>query len=528
MSLSMSLGTKYVSPRSLFLATLLIATPLHADEITLQGQGGSMTLTGELVEYTNGYYRIATALGEFNIDETTVECIGDGCPQAILQDGLSIAGSDTIGAELMPLLVRAMNEYSGNVVLASAGASEAERIYRAVADEGFGDELGSIRIEDRGSSTGFRALLDGTAQIAMSSRPVRRSEAEAMIDAGLGDPRDIEQEHELAVDGLLIAVSPNNPVSDLTEDQVAALLSGAIDNWSQVGGPNLPVTVYSRNANSGTFTTISNHFLTPRQMTLRKDAVIVETNEEMSAAVFNDRTAIGYVGFAFKRDTKPVTLKMACGITVRPSTFSAKTAEYPLNRTLYLYTTNKVLPKDGQNLVDFATSTDAEGVILKSGFIGYHIESDSMDAVQAALKEALDNATSPTEANLMREMYVDMEDWFRVSTTFRFRTGSSVLDNHSQRDLIRLVEFLEDLPEGTDVSLVGFTDSDGSFEANQALSVARAASVEEQLYTIALRSDLQHLDISLKGYGELNPVGCNGDFAGQRLNRRVEIWVKPS
>ncbi len=528
MSMSKVLSNQFNLRRGLLTAALVFASPLSAEQITLEGPDGSMSLTGELLEYSNGYYRIATALGEFNIDESSVRCISDACPNAGADAGLMIAGSDTVGAELMPLLVRALNESQGNVVMASAGAADNQMIFQAVADEGLGDRLGTVQIEDRGSSTGFRGLIDQTAHIAMSSRPVKRAEAESMIAAGLGDPRTTEQEFEVGIDGLMFVINPSNPVTSLTEQQITGMLTGNINNWSQVGGPDLPVTVYSRNANSGTFSTVSNRFLEVRNLTLVRNAVVVGSNEEMANAIFNDRTGFGYVGAAYKRDTKPIAIEMACGILSRPSSFAAKTGEYPLNRTLYLYTTNKNLPPEGRQLINFATSPEADGIVRKAGFTSYNLETQSMETAQDAVKQAIEQVSSPSEANLMRDLFIEMGDHHRVSTTFRFRTGSSNLDNHSERDLLRLVEFLERLPQGSKVSLVGFTDSDGSFEANQSLSVARAAAVEEQIYTVALRDDLRHLEIDLKGYGELNPVGCNGDFAGQRLNRRVEVWVQPS
>lgn len=520
--------SQFVSGIALFSVSVFsFATVAHGQAIVLQGQEGGITLSGDLLEYSNGVYKIRTALGEFNIDEATVDCQGEACPEINHEStDFSIAGSDTIGDELMPLLVRGQSEQNGHVVASAAGPEDSQMIYRAIAEEGLGETVFSVQIEDQGSSTGFQALLDGTAQIAMSSRRIKRKEVEAMRNAGLGDPLDFSQEHEIALDGLLLAVNPSNPVNGLNESQITSVLSGAITNWSEIGGEDIPITVYSRDEHSGTYSTIAARFLDPKGLTMVGSAITLDNNNDMSNAIFNDRSAFGYVGFGYKKDTKPLDIVLDCGISVRPSEFSARTGEYPLQRTLYLYTTHAELPENARKLISYASSHEADGVIKKSGFISFEIGSDSQEVAAANMRAHIDNVNSPSEANLMRELFIDMTDWERLSTTFHFKTGSSVLDNHSQRDLIRMVEYLEGLPDGTEVSLVGYTDSDGNFEANRALSVGRAAALEEQVFSVALRSDLQHVNISLKGFGELNPVGCNDDFAGQRMNRRVEVWVR--
>lgn len=148
-------------------------------------------------------------------------------------------------------------------------------------------------------STGFAALLAGDAQIGMSSRRVKQAEVVAFRGGGLGDPLNIRQEMVIAVDGLLIVVHPSNPLTALQNVDVSSLLSGKIDNWSELGGPDLPVQVFSRNSNSGIYSTIKGQFLTPFQADLSADANIVAGNVEMAAAVFSNPGLIGYVGLGF-------------------------------------------------------------------------------------------------------------------------------------------------------------------------------------------------------------------------------------
>lgn len=511
---------------SVALATFVVLAtlPLHAETVTLQSTDGDLSIQGDLIGFNNGIFTIQTTLGEMNIPGSSVTCRGDACPVTeTFRGDFAVAGSDTVGAELMPLLIRGYGESLGGLVEVE---EIGERLYtfEAIGDGGLGETLFTARVEDKGSSTGFRALLAGEADIGMSSRRIRREEVIAFRENGLGDPLGFSQEFGVAIDGLLIVVHPDNPIESLTMAQVSQLLSGDITNWSALGGADAPVNVYSRNTDSGTFGTIQDIFLKPYDRELSDSAFIVAGNKELAAAVFDDPNSFGYVGFAYRSDTKPVGLEQSCGLVSQPTTFAAKTGEYALQRILYLYTTNKTLPQDAVDLIDYATSTSATGVIEKSGFIGYNLEVAPMEQVASAVRAEIDRTNSRVELPVLRELYIDLLESSRLSTTFRFRTGSAELDNASQRDLVRLARFIQN--EGADrtYTIVGFTDSDGSFEANRDLGIARAQAVRNKLAAIAPNIDTSRIE--LRSFGELNPVSCNTDAVGQSLNRRVEIWVR--
>ena len=222
---------------------------------------------------------------------------------------------------------------------------------------------------------------------------------------------------------------------------------------------------------------------------------------------------------------KPLDLVNRCGITSSPNAFSAKTEEYPLNRRLYLYSRADNLTVEAQDFLDFAISEGADGVVAKSGFINLGIERIAQDTTGGRMRDLIQNTTDPFELGLMREMLVEMLQWDRLSTTFRFASGSSVMDGKAQLDLKRLVNYLKTLPSGSQVAIVGFTDSDGAFEANRALSVGRALGVAEAI-DLAAGSELSGIDFVAKGYGELSPTACNDTQLGKAINRRVEVWVR--
>ncbi|WP_162617624.1 phosphate ABC transporter substrate-binding/OmpA family protein [Yoonia maritima] len=503
-----------------------MTSPALADDVSLTTSDGEMALSGELIDFSDGFYVMRTEIGEVQVPASLVSCAGAACPASEQANiDFTIKGSDTIGAELMPLLVRGYAE-SQRAVVDSRTTGERQVLHTVIADEGLGETLFTTMIEDRGSSTGFRGMLDLSTQIGMSSRRIKGTEVQAFSDAGLGDALSFEQEHGIAVDGLLIVVHPDNPVDALTENQISELLSGKISNWSELGGADLPVTVYSRDGNSGTFATVSGKFLEPYDVSLSAQARIVSGNSAMSESVFGDAGGIGYVGFAFRGDNKPLGLISSCGIAAEASTFAAKTGEYPLQRTLYLYTTNAELPSRAQGLLAYAKSPAADGIIEKSGFIGFNIDSRDLSRSAQAIRTEIDRNQSRQELAALRELYIDMLEWRRLSPTFRFQTGSSNLDNASRRDLLRLTGYLSNASDINEIALVGFTDADGAFDANRTLGLARAEAVLGSISSQVAGSAFDPSTIQIKSYGELNPVACNSDFAGQRLNRRVEVWVR--
>ena len=222
-----------------------------------------------------------------------------------------------------------------------------------------------------------------------------------------------------------------------------------------------------------------------------------------------------------------MTLVNECGIAAAPDAFSAKTEEYDLARRMYLYNRADNLDDASRSFLEFVVSEEADGVIGKSGFIDLGITRRTQDltdgrAVALAAEAAAYDAGF--ESSVMMEMLGEMPKHDRLSTTFRFRTGASKLDERGKLDLERLVDYLENMPSGTEVTFVGFTDDVGAFEANRRLSFGRAGSVLDEVRGTA-GGRLDHVEFKTAGYGEVAPSACNISDRGKSINRRVEVWI---
>lgn len=215
----------------------------------------------------------------------------------------------------------------------------------------------NISVVGGGSGVGIAALIDGTTQIAMSSRPIKMDEKLRLQNAGRQ-----YKEVKIAYDALTIIVNPANKVSQLTREQIEGIFTGKIKNWKEVGGDDMKIVAYARETSSGTYDFFKEHLLN------RKNYASTCLNMPASGAVIQSvsqtKGSIGYVGLAYvDKSVKSIGVSIDKGKTfVKPSIATAKNKTYPIVRPLYFYYPAKseatvksfieyVIGKKGQNLV---------------------------------------------------------------------------------------------------------------------------------------------------------------------------------
>lgn len=510
-------------------AALMLGTAVPAfaatNDVVLKSADGSINISGELVEFVDQFYVLKTSLGNLRVSAERVRCEGAGCPTFEAQAAdITLAGSDTIGLGLMPLVMEGYASFLDAEPTIVATANEAEVLASFVGDSGYGDELGTYKVSSTGSADAFTALLDGNAELGMSARRITPDEARALKASGAGNMISTSQEHIIAVDGLTVIVHPSNPISQVTMDQLRSIYTGEITNWSQLGGADLPITFVTRAEGSGSRFVFEDRIF-DGEVTAASNQIEAADNSALSTLVNDTPGAIGYVGFAFQRGAKPLPLVNECGITTTPDAFSAKTEEYALQRRLYLYNRQDTSDPLVSQFLDYATSEAVDAVVSKAGFVdlGVKKREQGLDSPRAT---TLQSAGLPAyESQFANAMMDEMVSYDRLSTTFRFRTGSSRLDERGVLDMKRLAKYLQTQPQGTEIVMVGFTDDVGAFDSNLRLSEERARSVlalmQEQHPELA-----EQVSFETKGFGEVSPVACNVSDNGRAINRRVEVWLK--
>jgi phosphate transport system substrate-binding protein len=246
-------------------------------------------------------------------------------------DKIVIKGSDTLGAKMVPQLAEA---------------------YRAANP---GTEF-SIAAE--GSTTGITAIIDGNADIGMSSRPAKLTEQSAAAAKGVTLTSTV-----VAFDGMAVIVNEKNPIKGLTKAQVEAIFTGDTRDWSAVGGAAGKISIYTRNTSSGTYSDWKELAMSKRDYAT--DSQKLAGNEQIVAEVAKNPNGIGYVGLAYIKvpGTRVVPVD-----GLRPEKAAIQSKAYPYSRPTFYYTNGAPSGK-AKAFVDFTLSDKGQAVVEQVGFI---------------------------------------------------------------------------------------------------------------------------------------------------------------
>ncbi|MEM7423232.1 MAG: phosphate ABC transporter substrate-binding/OmpA family protein [Pseudomonadota bacterium] len=515
------LGAAVISVFSLDGASAQTSDPV----VTLRSFDGFTQLRGRMVEFDGSTFTIETVLGTIQVDALQVNCEGEACPQNLLFGAeFGIYGSNTIGADLMPALIEGYADTLDATMVAEIGAQPLERMMRIIHQNG--REMAAIDLRANGSSESFVGMAEGKASVGMSARRARDRDMARLSAVGVPDLRDTGDEHVVALDGLIAIVHKSNPIASVSIEELALIFSGALTNWSQLGGASEDINLYLRESESGTFQSFASLVFNPFGVDADPDAERFASNIRLSDSVANDPNGIGITAVAYERAAKALPIRQECGINSVPTVFSMKTEEYPLARRLYLYTPPKGIPAHARQIVQFAKSDAAQPLIVEAGFVNQAVETQSINEMGSRIIHAMIGEDEFSN-ELMQELLVDLRDADRLSTTLRFSPGTSSLTPKSQADAERLaIDLADGKYSGREVLLVGFTDSVGQFALNRALSGRRAQVAESVIRGSVPDGALEAVQITLKGFGELMPVGCNTSLQGRSANRRVEVWLR--
>ncbi len=506
-----------------------------SQEVVLRLRSGDFTLEGTLIEFDGESYVIKSPqFGTMSVDAKKFDCTGNGCPKrGSLQaaavnptrnNQFGIHGSNTIGAQLMPSLIESYAESIGVKARKVTGQKANEVEFQLINKNG--QKVASIDLQAHGSNTSFSSLIKGKAQIGMSSRRIGKKEETAMAQAGLLNMREVDHEHVVALDGIRVIVSQENPINSLSLDQIAKIFSGQITNWAQVGQASGKIQVYTRDAHSGTTDTFKSLVLKPRGLKISPSAKSIRSTSDLSDQIARDPLGIGYIGFAFLRNAKALSVSTRCGIEYAPTIFNIKTEEYPLSRRLFLYTASDQLTPHTKKLLKFALSEKAQEVVANSGYVNRSIETLGFNHQSKRLGEALHAPAKDFNISTLKNFFSDLKLAKRISTTFRFEASTFFLDNKAKEDIQILAHVITSGSlKGKQLILAGYADSSGDFTRNLSLSAKRAQQVKQALI-LAGGGAINPNNLIVKSYGEILPVSCNTTDQGRQRNRRVEVWVR--
>ena len=237
--------------------------------------------------------------------------------------------------------------------VATDGSTSMEKVIGALSESFMANNAdATVTYNPTGSGSGITAVQEGTCDIGLSSRALKDEEK----SAGL-------KETILAYDGIAIIVHPDNPVSDLTIEQIAQLYTGEITNWKDVGGNDAEVVLIGREAASGTRDGFESITGTKEKCLYRQE---LTSTGDVITAVSQNPDAIGYASLASIKDS--VKALNVDGVT--PGEDTVKDGSYKVQRPFVLVTVEgKALSPVAQAFFDYVTSPDAAAIIAKAGAV---------------------------------------------------------------------------------------------------------------------------------------------------------------
>lgn len=278
----------------------------------------------------------------------------------ILISSTSCAPASSAGSTPVPSTTYIENKGSDTIVnLALAWAERYQSEHQDIR----------ISVTGGGSGTGIASLINGTVDIANSSRQIKEEEIEEAKSKGT-EP----VEHIIARDAIAVIVHPDNPVNELTLQQISDIYSGKFTNWREVGGEDRPIVKLSRETNSGTHVYFLETVLrlgnSDDETLFSMDTLLLPSSEGIIVEVRQNPNAIGYDGLGYvPKDLKTIAIaNEAGGAYVLPSIATVNDKSYAIARDLYMYTNGEPtgIIKD---YLDWILAPEAQDIVAELGFV---------------------------------------------------------------------------------------------------------------------------------------------------------------
>lgn len=486
-------------------AALMFCTVAAAQDVTLTARDGSLRLDGSLQGFDGEFYRVETIYGLLTVDGEGVICTGPGCPDLTAPLAvIRILGASDAGLAILPGVLAAFARSRGVQIATqpTEGGFQAELTDRATAQT-----LARISFAAATPEVALAALDAGRAELVVAALPVAGQAARV-----------------LALDALIPIVATDNDFARISTADLARALTGDVVNWQELGGPDMPIVLHALAADSSLQAALAARLGQPVAA-----AVAHPDLASLAAAVARDPWALAITGQSARGAARALPLTDSCGFVLLPTSLSVKAEDYPLTLPLYLLTPRRRLPLVARELLEFLALPQAQAAVAAAGYVNRSPERQPLTADGLRLINAIRGAGSDVPLVELQRLAEVMAGADRLSLTFRFEDGASTLDAHSRENLNDLSQLLAvGQFRGQEMILAGFADGSGDPAANLALAQARAEGVAAALRLAAPDLPEGQALVRVEAFGEALPMACDNTPAGRRLNRRVEVWLRPA
>ena len=473
-----------------------------AQDVTLTSRDGALAISGTLQGFDGEFYRVDTSYGLLTVDSQGVLCDGPACPDLTAPKAvIRVVGAGEMGAALMPPLVAAFAKAQGLTLTLPETAD------------------GITTLTDPATSKVLAEFSFAPLDPVSAREAVKSGRAELMLAAATEPGFN---ERPIGLDSLVPIMAPDNPTPGISTPDLARALSGEVKNWSEVGGPDMPMVLHALVPEADLQKALSAR--------LGRDvaaSVTHTTLTELAEAVAKDPWALAVTGRTAMGPAKVLNLSDSCGFPLLPTPMAVKAQDYPLSLPVYFLTPRRRLPLVAREFLEFLAKPQAQAAVEQGGYIGRGLTRQPMTADGLRLINAIQGAGEETTLADLKRLVDLMDGADRLSLTFRFEDGTIDLDAHSRENVADLARLLESGQfKAQDLILAGFSDGSGAARANFDLSRDRAYRV-----LLALREAAPTLTEAqlprIEAFGEALPMACDETAAGRRLNRRVELWLRP-
>ena len=215
----------------------------------------------------------------------------------------------------------------------------------------------NISVRGGGSGNGIAALIDNAVDIANASRFIKEKEFK---QARNNDVYPVP--HRIAMDGIAVIVNPNNPIKNLTLEQLKKIYTAEVENWKELGGPDEEIVIVSRDSSSGTYEVFGEIALDGERVT--QSALMQSSNGTVKSTVGNTKGGIGYIGLGYLSDeVKAINVN-----GVKPTNKTVANGEFPIARPLFMFTDGWPEGKTNK-FISFVLSPEGQKIVEEQGYV---------------------------------------------------------------------------------------------------------------------------------------------------------------